>query len=108
MLVAQGGTLGFAFLVLHGALAVRRQAISANRRASGRRLGSEIGFANVPRTADVIAIRDTSVLALTPAYQGLSRSPRHRRGAARRAGAAVRQRPRASRRSAPRRRRTRR
>ena len=36
-------------------------------------LVGEIGFfANVPRTADVIAIRDTSVLALTrPAYQKL-------------------------------------
>jgi hypothetical protein len=60
--------------VLHGALAVRKTGYSepiAELRAG--ELVGEIGFfADVPRTADVIAIRDTSVLALTrPAYQKL-------------------------------------
>src|SRR5215213_7142669 len=64
MLVAQGGPSDSLFMVLHGALAVRR---------AGELVG-EIGFfANVPRTADVIAIRDTSVLVLTrAAYQKLA------------------------------------
>src|SRR5437899_3341664 len=74
MLVAQGGPSDSLFLVLHGALAVRKTGYSepiAELRAG--ELVGEIGFfANVPRTADVIAIRDTSVLALTrPAYQKL-------------------------------------
>src|SRR5882672_8037185 len=74
MLVAQGGPSDSLFLVLHGALAVRKTGYSepiAELRAG--ELVGEIGFfGNVPRTADVIAIRDTSVLALTrPAYQKL-------------------------------------
>ena len=74
MLVAQGGPSDSLFLVLHGALAVRKTGFHepiAELRAG--ELVGEIGFfANVPRTADVIAIRDTSVLALTrPAYQRL-------------------------------------
>ena len=78
MLVAQGGPSDSLFLVLHGALAVRKTGYSepiAELRAG--ELVGEIGFfANVPRTADVIAIRDTSVLALTrPAYQKLVDAP---------------------------------
>jgi NTE family protein len=74
MLVAQGGPSDSLFLVLHGALAVRKTGYLepiAELRAG--ELVGEIGFfGNVPRTADVIAIRDTSVLALTrPAYQKL-------------------------------------
>ena len=74
MLVAQGGPSDSLFLVLHGALAVRKTGYLepiAELRAG--ELVGEIGFfADVPRTADVIAIRDTSVLALTrPAYQKL-------------------------------------
>jgi NTE family protein len=74
MLVAQGGPSDSLFLVLHGALAVRKTGYLepiAELRAG--ELVGEIGFfANVPRTADVVAIRDTSVLALTrPAYQRL-------------------------------------
>jgi len=73
-LVVQGGPSDAVFLVLHGALAVRKTGYSepiAELRAG--ELVGEIGFfANGPRTADVIAIRDTSVLALTrPAYQKL-------------------------------------
>ena len=67
MLVAQGGPSDSLFLVLHGALAVRKTGYLepiAELRAG--ELVGEIGFfADVPRTADVIAIRDTSVLALT-------------------------------------------
>src|ERR1700682_4810986 len=75
MLVAQGEPSDALFMVLHGALAVRRtgdlEPIAELR--AGEVVG-EIGFfANVPRTADVIAIRDTSVLALTrAAYQELA------------------------------------
>jgi NTE family protein len=74
MLVTQGGPSDSLFLVLHGALAVRKTGYGepiAELRAG--ELVGEIGFfADVPRTADVIAIRDTSVLALTrPAYQKL-------------------------------------
>jgi NTE family protein len=74
MLVAQGGPSDSLFLVLHGALAVRKTGYLepiAELRAG--ELVGEIGFfADVPRTADVIAIRDTSVLVLTrPAYQKL-------------------------------------
>lgn len=76
MLVAQGGPSDSLFLVLHGALAVCRNGNPepvAELRAG--ELVGEIGFfANVPRTADVIAIRDTSVLTLTRAgYQELTR-----------------------------------
>src|SRR5262245_27234821 len=76
MLVAQGGPSDSLFLVLHGALAVRKTGYLepiAELRAG--ELVGEIGFfANVPRTADVIAIRDTSVLVLTrTAYQKLVR-----------------------------------
>ena len=75
MLVAQGEPSDSLFMVLHGALAVRRigdSAPIAELRAG--ELAGEIGFfANIPRTADVIAIRDTSVLVLTRgAYQGLA------------------------------------
>src|SRR5256885_8360384 len=74
MLVTQGGPSDSLFLVLHGALAVRKTGYLepiAELRAG--ELVGEIGFfADVPRTADVVAIRDTSVLALTrPAYQKL-------------------------------------
>ena len=74
MLVAQGGPSDSLFVVLHGALAVRRTGILepiAELRAG--ELVGEIGFfANAPRTANVIAIRDTSVLVLTrTAYQKL-------------------------------------
>ena len=69
LLVAQGEPSDALFIVLHGALAVRKSgdpAPIAELRAG--ELVGEIGFfANVPRTADVIAIRDTSVLALTRA-----------------------------------------
>ena len=74
MLVAQGGPSDSLFLVLHGALAVRKTGyIEPIAELRAGELVGEIGFfANVPRTADVIAIRDTSVLALTrPAYQKL-------------------------------------
>jgi NTE family protein len=69
LLVEQGGPSDALFLVLHGALAVHRadhpEPISELR--AGEIVG-EIGFfANIPRTANVIAIRDTSVLALTRA-----------------------------------------
>jgi NTE family protein len=75
MLVAQGEPSDALFVVLHGALAVRRagdHAPIAELRA-GEVVG-EIGFfANMPRTADVIAIRDTSVLVLTrAAYRDLA------------------------------------
>ena len=75
MLVAQGEPSDSLFMVLHGALAVRRTgdpAPIAELRA-GEVVG-EIGFfANIPRTADVIAIRDTSVMVLTrKAYQELA------------------------------------
>ncbi len=75
MLVAQGEPSDSLFMVLHGALAVRRagdlEPIAELR--AGEVVG-EIGFfANIPRTADVIAIRDTSVLVLTRnAYQQLA------------------------------------
>src|SRR5207342_3791724 len=74
MLVAQGGPANALFMVLHGALAVRRAGeLDAIAELRAGELVGEIGFfANIPRTADVIAIRDTSVLVLTrPAYQKL-------------------------------------
>jgi NTE family protein len=75
MLVAQGDPSDSLFMVLHGALAVHRTGDSlpfAELRAG--ELVGEVGFfANVPRTANVIAIRDTSVLVLTrAAYQSLA------------------------------------
>jgi NTE family protein len=69
MLVAQGEPSDALFVVLHGALAVRKAGHSAPiaELRAGELVG-EIGFfANVPRTADVTAIRDTSVLVLTRA-----------------------------------------
>src|SRR6188472_152146 len=69
MLVAQGEPSDALFVVLHGALAVRKAGHSAPiaELRAGELVG-EIGFfANVPRTADVTAIRDTSVLMLTRA-----------------------------------------
>src|SRR6266516_873190 len=75
VLVAQGEPSDSLFMVLHGALAVRRagQLEPIAELRAGEVVG-EIGFfANVPRTADVIAIRDTSVLVLTrAAYQRLA------------------------------------
>ena len=95
MLVAQGGPSDALFMVLHGALAVRRAGhLEPIAELRAGELVGEIGFfANVPRTADVIAIRDTSVLVLTrAAYQQLARRfAGHRRGAARGARAAFRQ-----------------
>ena len=79
MLVAQGEPSDALFVVLHGALAVRKSGDAAPiaELRAGELVG-EIGFfANVPRTADVIAIRDTSVLVLTrAAYQRACRSTR--------------------------------
>src|SRR5437868_12022300 len=75
MLVAQGGPSDSLFMVLHGALAVRRTGdLEPLAELRAGELVGEIGFfANVPRTADVIAIRDTSVLVLTrAAYQELA------------------------------------
>jgi NTE family protein len=75
MLVAQGEPSDALFVVLHGALAVHKVGDSAPiaELRAGELVG-EIGFfANIPRTADVIAIRDTSVLALTrAAYHDLA------------------------------------
>jgi NTE family protein len=75
LLVEQGASSDALFLVLHGALAVYRKDHPepvAELRAG--ELVGEIGFfADIPRTADVIAIRDTSVLALTrTAYEALA------------------------------------
>ena len=76
MLVAQGDPSDALFMVLHGALSIRRvgelEPIAELR--AGELVG-EIGFfGNIPRTADVIAIRDTSVLVLTrAAYQELAK-----------------------------------
>src|SRR5690348_5675505 len=66
ILVSQGEPSDSLFMVLHGALAVHRigdlEPITEIR--AGEVVG-EIGFfGNIPRTADVIAIRDTSVLVL--------------------------------------------
>ncbi|MBR0697885.1 cyclic nucleotide-binding and patatin-like phospholipase domain-containing protein [Bradyrhizobium lablabi] len=69
LLVEQGGPSDALFLVLHGALAVYRtdHAEPIAELRAGELVG-EIGFfANIPRTANVIAIRDTSVLVLTRA-----------------------------------------
>ena len=75
VLVTQGDPSDALFMVLHGALAVHHDGDPwpfAELRA-GELIG-EIGFfANVPRTANVVAIRDTSVLVLTrSAYHGLA------------------------------------
>jgi NTE family protein len=75
VLVAQGDPSDSLFLVLHGALAVHRTGDAqpfAELRA-GELIGEVGFFANMPRTANVVAIRDTSVLVLTrPAYHGLA------------------------------------
>src|SRR3977135_1798255 len=74
-LVAQGGASDSLFMVLHGALAVRRAGdIEPIAELRAGELVGEIGFfASLPRTANVIAIRDTSVLVLTrAAYQTLA------------------------------------
>src|SRR6478609_2335835 len=74
-LVVQGGPSDSLFLVLHGALAVCRNGeLEPLAELRAGELVGEIGFfANIPRTANVIAIRDTSVLALTrAAYQDLA------------------------------------
>src|SRR3954454_23475910 len=76
MLVAQGAPSDSLFMVLHGALAVRRAGdLGPIAELRAGELVGEIGFfGNIPRTADVIAIRDTSVLVLTrAAYQDLAR-----------------------------------
>src|SRR6202171_5238185 len=75
MLVAQGDPSDSLFMVLHGALAVHRAGeIEPLAELRAGELVGEIGFfANIPRTADVVAIRDTSVLVLTrTAYQKLA------------------------------------
>src|ERR1700730_10643468 len=75
-LVAQGGASDSLFMVLHGALAVCRNGdLEPIAELRAGELVGEIGFfANVPRTANVIAIRDTSVLTLTrAAYQELAK-----------------------------------
>src|SRR5947207_11014313 len=68
-LVAQGGPSDSLFLVLHGALAVCRNGeLEPLAELRAGELVGEIGFfATVPRTANVIAIRDRSVLVLTRA-----------------------------------------
>jgi len=75
VLVAQGDPSDSLYIVLHGALAVRRSGDSqpiAELRA-GELIGEVGFFANLARTANVIAIRDTSVLVLTRAtYEGLA------------------------------------
>ncbi len=75
VLVAQGDPSDALYMVLHGALAVRRtsETLPFAELRAGELVG-EIGFfANVPRTANVIAIRDTSVLELTrAAYHALA------------------------------------
>src|SRR6476469_9579350 len=76
VLVAQGGPSDSLFMVLHGALAVRRTGeLEPIAELRAGELVGEIGFfGNIPRTADVIAIRDTSVLVLTrAAYQELAK-----------------------------------
>ncbi len=74
-LVAQGAPSNSLYVVLHGALAVRRAGddLPLAELRAGELIG-EIGFfADLPRTASVVAIRDTSVLVLTrAAYQALA------------------------------------
>src|SRR5438034_4850390 len=66
MLVAQGEPSDSLFMVLHGALAVRRagdvEPIGELR--AGEVVGERGGFANMQRIADVIAFLDTSVFLL--------------------------------------------
>src|ERR1700704_7102629 len=64
MLVAQGDPSDALFMVLHGALAVRRAGeLEPIAELRAGELVGEIGFfANVPRTANVVAIREPSVL----------------------------------------------
>src|SRR5882724_10223169 len=75
ILVAQGDPSDSLYIVLHGARAVSRtgESLPIAELRAGELVG-EIGFfANLPRTANVIAIRDTSVLVLTrAAYQSLA------------------------------------
>src|ERR1700744_5586865 len=75
VLVRQGDPSDALFMVRHGALAVHHDGDPwpFTELRAGELIG-EIGFfANVPRTANVVAIRDTSVLVLTrPAYHGLA------------------------------------
>src|ERR1700744_2336304 len=75
VLVRQGDPSDALFMVLHGALAVHHDGDPwpFTELRAGELIG-EIGFfANMPRTANVVAIRDTSVLVLTrPAYHGLA------------------------------------
>ena len=95
LLVAQGEPSDALFMVLHGALAVPEASdLEPIAELRAGELVGEIGFfANIPRTADVIAIRDTSVLALTRARLSgaCAGAAGHRRSAACGAGAAVRQ-----------------
>jgi NTE family protein len=75
LLVEQGASSDALFLVLNGALAVyRKDHVEPIAELRAGELVGEIGFfANIPRTADVIAIRDTSVLALTrTAYETIA------------------------------------
>jgi NTE family protein len=75
LLVAQGSPSDSLFLVLHGALAVRRSGeIEPIAELRAGEMVGEIGFfGDIPRTADVVAIRDTCVLMLTrKAYQDLA------------------------------------
>jgi NTE family protein len=75
LLVEQGASSDSLFLVLHGALAVQRKGhLEPLAELRAGELVGEIGFfGNMPRTADVIAIRDTSVLVLTrTAYEALA------------------------------------
>ena len=76
LLVEQGAPSDALFLVLHGALAVyRKDQLEPIAELRAGEVVGEIGFfADIPRTADVIAIRDASVLALTrTAYEALAR-----------------------------------
>jgi NTE family protein len=75
LLVEQGASSDALFLVLNGALAVyRNDHVEPIAELRAGELVGEIGFfANIPRTANVIAIRDSSVLALTrSAYEGIA------------------------------------
>jgi NTE family protein len=76
LLVAQGEPSDSLYMVLHGALAVRRA--GENEPLAELRAGEIVGeigfFGDIPRTADVVAIRDSSMLVLTrAAYQELAR-----------------------------------
>jgi len=76
LLVAQGEPSDSLYMVLHGALAVRRAGeLEPLAELRAGEIVGEIGFfANIPRTTDVVAIRDTSMLVLTrAAYQELAK-----------------------------------